>query len=302
MSYSAPFKIEETHGILNRIGQRNRCCSERLGWASLYASAQKELPFEGHFLSVKDQLLVLHVDGPVHIHSFYGASLDQSTAPAGSVHLVPGGVDFGVRLMAELTTVHVYLRRSIIEEVAAELTIGDPASIEIPPQLVAEDASLVAMMGTIGMALEENDYGTVTYIDYLARALAAQLISRHSGAISKASAQSGNIGGPTPLINRAVAFMRANIDMAVSLECIAQAANCSPSHLIRQFRISLGMPPHQYLMMMRIRHAQHLLATTCGPIAQIAFECGFSHQEHLTRMFRRALDTTPGAYRRAMLN
>jgi AraC family transcriptional regulator len=53
---------------------------------------------------------------------------------------------------------------------------------------------------------------------------------------------------------------------------------------------------------MRIKLAQHLLQTTNDSIAEIAFSCGFSHQEHLTRMFRRWCDATPGTFRRASRN
>jgi AraC family transcriptional regulator len=35
------------------------------------------------------------------------------------------------------------------------------------------------------------------------------------------------------------------------------------------------------------------------PIAEIALACGFSHQEHLTRIFRRMTGVTPGSYRRS---
>jgi AraC family transcriptional regulator len=34
------------------------------------------------------------------------------------------------------------------------------------------------------------------------------------------------------------------------------------------------------------------------PIAQVAAACGFSHQEHLTRVIRSHLGTTPAALRR----
>jgi AraC family transcriptional regulator len=44
--------------------------------------------------------------------------------------------------------------------------------------------------------------------------------------------------------------------------------------------------------------AQHLLSETGRPIAEIAFECGFANQEHLTRFFKRAVGATPAAYRR----
>jgi AraC family transcriptional regulator len=51
---------------------------------------------------------------------------------------------------------------------------------------------------------------------------------------------------------------------------------------------------------MRIKHAQHLLLTTGDSIADVAFASGFSHQEHMTRMFRRWCDTTPATFRRAV--
>jgi AraC family transcriptional regulator len=41
---------------------------------------------------------------------------------------------------------------------------------------------------------------------------------------------------------------------------------------------------------------------TNTPIAEIAFACGFSHQEHLTRMFRRWCSTTPATFRKASRN
>ena len=44
--------------------------------------------------------------------------------------------------------------------------------------------------------------------------------------------------------------------------------------------------------------AQRLLAETDHAIAQIAFACGFAHQEHLTRVFRQLSGATPARFRR----
>jgi AraC family transcriptional regulator len=41
-----------------------------------------------------------------------------------------------------------------------------------------------------------------------------------------------------------------------------------------------------------------LLRTGSLPIAEIAAGCGFSHQEHLTRVLRAHVGTTPAALRR----
>src|SRR5690606_36042936 len=100
----------------------------------------------------------------------------------------------------------------------------------------------------------------------------------------------------------AIDYMASNLDCTINISDIATVTNRSPSHLARMFRSEIGMPPHRYLIILRINKAQRLLAKSSMPIAVIAIECGFSHQEHLTRLFRRHLGTTPAAYRRSKQN
>lgn len=302
MQSAAPFRVTETHGILSRPENKIRASSDRLDWTSLYASAQRELPYEGYFPSVDDQLIVLHVDGPVAIDRLHGPSPARCVVPAGGIHLVPGGMDFGVRLMGALNTLHVYVRRAILEEVAAETLVGDPAAIEIPPQFLGPDPALNALMNAVNLALSDDDSGSALYIDYLSRALASQLVRHHSGRRPRNSPPLAPIGIVGPVVAEAIDYMRENLAEPLSLVDIASAVNRSPSHFARQFRASLGIPPHQYLVVLRLKKAQHLLEHSRDSIAEIAFECGFSHQEHLTRMFRRWCETTPAAYRRAIRN
>ena len=43
----------------------------------------------------------------------------------------------------------------------------------------------------------------------------------------------------------------------------------------------------------------HLLQSDLS-LAEIAYRCGFTHQEHMTRLFGRKLGMTPGAYRKEL--
>jgi len=302
MPAAEPFRVGETHGILSQPENQIRASSDRFGWSSLYASAQREIPYEGLFPAVRDQLLVLHIDGPVAVDRLHGPNAARCLMPAGGIHLVPGGLDFGVRLMGALSTLHVYVRREIIEEVAAELLDGDPTHVDIPPQFLQPDTALQALLSAVRAALEEDAYGTTLYIDYLARAIASQLIRRHSGSTPRATPPLARIGTIGPVVAEAVEYMRAHIEAPISLDDIALAVDRSPAHVVRTFRASLGIPPHQYLLVLRIKQAQRLLRVTNDPIAEIAFACGFSHQEHMTRMFRRWCNTTPATFRRASRN
>jgi AraC family transcriptional regulator len=51
----------------------------------------------------------------------------------------------------------------------------------------------------------------------------------------------------------------------------------------------------------RVTRARDLLASRLS-IAEIAYRCGFSHQEHMTRLFGRQLGVTPAAYRKSIAN
>jgi AraC family transcriptional regulator len=93
--------------------------------------------------------------------------------------------------------------------------------------------------------------------------------------------------------------MHARLADPLSLAELARAAGLSVSQFARRFKISTGSAPHQYLLGLRVDAAARLLRASSRPIADIAVTCGFTHQEHLTRVLRARLGTTPAALRRA---
>src|SRR5712671_8005068 len=77
------FTVRQTHGPLWQPGVQTRASSDNRGWSSLYASLQRELPFEGTFGAVEDQLVVLHLDGPVMVHRRVAKGEDSRLIPGG---------------------------------------------------------------------------------------------------------------------------------------------------------------------------------------------------------------------------
>lgn len=294
---SHTFSPDETHGMVFRPSVEGQMTSEALGWTTMFASTQRELPYEGAFPPVRDQLIVLHHDGPAVIEGEGGDKSFCRAVPAGGVHLIPGGSGFKINLRSSLNTTHIYLRRNVIEEVAADISAGDPALIEIFPQLLDSEVMLANLLYPLDRALREGNATTAFGVDYLSLSIAAHLIRLYSNARIVQLTRERSV--PASAVNRAIEFMRANLQNSIRLADVAEAVDLSPGRLARLFKSSLGYPPHRYLINMRIAHAQRLLETTNMPIAEIALECGFSHQEHLTHRFRRSFGTTPGAYRRS---
>ena len=80
-----------------------------------------------------------------------------------------------------------------------------------------------------------------------------------------------------------------------SLQQLADVACLSPWHFLRQFKKSIGMTPHAWLVQARLQKAQARLKQG-ETIAQVSSLCGFSDQSHFTRHFKNSMGVTPGEY------
>jgi AraC-like DNA-binding protein len=99
-----------------------------------------------------------------------------------------------------------------------------------------------------------------------------------------------------PRLERAREFLHAHAAEPISLTTVARVADLSPQHFAASFRARYGVPPHRFQTLMRLDRARALLARGV-PIVDVAAQCGFVDQSHLTRHFRRYLGLTPGRYR-----
>jgi len=86
---------------------------------------------------------------------------------------------------------------------------------------------------------------------------------------------------------------------AVPLSEAAELAGMHPAHFARAFRAQVGLTPGRYRRRERVRAASRLLLDTPAPLAEIAHECGFSDQSHLTNVFRETAGVPPKRYRGA---
>lgn len=102
-----------------------------------------------------------------------------------------------------------------------------------------------------------------------------------------------------PRERRAVALVRGYLDAHAandpSLADLARLANVSPFHLARAFRAEVGVPPHAYLIGVRVARAKELLVAG-WPVARVAAATGFFDQSHLARHFKRLVGVPPGRY------
>lgn len=82
-----------------------------------------------------------------------------------------------------------------------------------------------------------------------------------------------------------------------SIATMADRAAVSERHLVRMFRVQVGMTPARFVEQARLEAAKVLLAT--GDLGQeaVARHAGFGSADTMRRAFRRALGVSPSMYR-----
>jgi AraC family transcriptional regulator len=103
-------------------------------------------------------------------------------------------------------------------------------------------------------------------------------------------------------LRRVLAYIEANLTLAIRNKDLADVARLSTYHFNVAFRNSVGDSPHAYIIRRRIERAQGLMLSGTSSLSDIALECGLSDQAHLTRLFRQIVGESPAAWRRARAN
>jgi transcriptional regulator GlxA family with amidase domain len=154
--------------------------------------------------------------------------------------------------------------------------------------------SAARLLAEAGLALRSNKDGASLCI-----AKAVALLQAESDVIEMSGAPSEARRRLAPWqVSRVVRFIEANLSKKIGVDDFAEIARLSPGHFARAFRATVGEAPYAYLIRARIEYAQQLILSTDRPLAEIALDCGLADQAHMTRLFRRIVGVSPGAWRR----
>jgi AraC family transcriptional regulator len=285
----------ETNGILRQPWVRPDRTSTGLGWSTMYVSSQREQPYRASFDGAASHLVILHRSGPVTVRRGHLGLHESRTVPAGGFFVHPAGKDLTVELGGVLDTVHVYVSDDALQ------SAYDGRPVELVEELGVVDPLMEQLVLALDGALQRWEPAGRTYVDQVGALLAAHLVRQHAVGVRPPIVD--RRGRPAGLTDRQFAsvqdLLRSRLGEPVPLADMAAVTGLSVSQFARQFKARLGVAPHQYLLHLRVDEAHRMLASGRLPIADVATRCGFSHQEHLTRVLRTRLGTTPAAIRRA---
>jgi len=213
----------------------------------------------------------------------------------GESHFLPHGELNTPRWLRTFDEVTMVLQPEFVADVVRD---GLPADrVEFAAQRSVADAVIARYASAFRAELSADAPMGRLYVEALTVALVLHLLAHYGVAKPKAPAPRGKLNAFQ--LRAVVDFMAGHLSADVSLVALARQAHVSPFHFARLFRRTVGIPPHQFVLRLRVQRAIGLMNTSTLSLAHVAAEAGFHDQSHFTRVFRAATGTTPAAYSRS---
>jgi AraC family transcriptional regulator len=288
------FPTEQVHGVLQKSAADIHITSADRDWASIFASMQREYPFNETFEAVSSCLMVIPsgIGLTDMTYKLEGKTVTRHI-PHRGLFFLPAGRSCEVTLRTVLDTIHIYLPPDLFSEQHFGMRIAPSDFIAI---LGERDAVLEHLGAAIAEIMQEDVPRPSLLVDIIAHAIAARLFAINSNRTAMPTPLPGRLGQKQ--IERLRDFVWANLSSDITLAGMAAVCGLNNEKFMRGFKATVGVSPYQYVLALRIARARDLLCDPSWTLPDIAAHCGFSHQQHMTSTFRRFTGCTPAAYRR----
>ncbi len=112
--------------------------------------------------------------------------------------------------------------------------------------------------------------------------------------IARASRESENKKEESPIVEKAVKYIRAHYAEDITLSDTADFCYVSKEHLSRTFKKETGFGFNEYVTAYRLKKAETLLRSNPkARISQVALLCGFNDSNYFSKVYKRVLGKSP---------
>jgi AraC family transcriptional regulator len=191
-----------------------------------------------------------------------------------------------------------YLPRAALDAIADEACAPRIRDLNYEPGAGVNDVTISRLGSLLLPALRLPDQASPLFLDHVLLAVGVHIAESYGGLrLVPRPAR----GGLAPWQERrAREFLLVNIKRGVALKEVARECGLSVGHFSHAFRRTLGAAPHKWLVEQRVLLSKEKLRDDALSLSDVATECGFSDQSHLTRVFKQMVGVSPGAWRRAL--
>jgi AraC family transcriptional regulator len=229
----------------------------------------------------------------------HGRCVTKSDIRSGATYLYDLKRDPRYVIDKPFHSVFFYLPGSALDDVAKQARAPRIGELAYEPGIGSDDAVVRHLSASLIEGLHRPDETNQLFIDHMMLALTAHVAQTYGGLRPGTEPTRGGLA-PWQL-KRACETLDSDLGGQFSLQQIAAELGLSVSHFSRAFRISTGLPPHQWLLHQRVKAAKQLMSVRDLPLSEIAISVGFANQSHLTKVFSAQVGVSPAAWRRETL-
>ncbi len=183
------------------------------------------------------------------------------------------------------------------ELLAAQRDSSQHGAFDLAMSAGPSDVFLQQAMLALATDIREGHPAGALFGDSIGIAMAAYLVRRHGTYVQSGSAP-GTLNPQAQA--RILEYIEDNLWHAIRLSELSELVQLTPFVFLRAFKHANGMPPHRFITMKRVARAKSLIKNTTLPLVEVAFQCGFSSQSHMTNVMRRITGLSPMEIRRSV--
>jgi AraC-like DNA-binding protein len=229
----------------------------------------------------------------------YGRCVAKTDIRAGATYLYDLKRDPRYVIDKPFHSIFFYLPGSALDDVARQASAPRIGELAYEPGIGRDDAVVRHLGASLLEGLHRPNETNQLFIDHMMLALAAHVAQTYGGLRPGPERARGGLARWQ--VTRACEKLDSDLGGTLSLQQIASEFGLSVSHFSHAFRISTGLPPHQWLLGQRLKAAKQLMAVRDLPLSEIAISAGFANQSHLTKVFSAKVGMSPAAWRREAL-
>jgi AraC family transcriptional regulator len=226
----------------------------------------------------------------------HGKCLTKADVRAGATYLYDLKRDPRYVIDKPFHSLFFYVPRSALDGIAEQSGTPRIGDLDCEAGMGHDDGVVRHIGAALQDGLRRADETNQLFVEHMMLALTAHVAQTYGDLRPGAEP---NRGGLAPWqARRACERLESDLGGKLSLQQIAAELGLSVSHFSRAFRISTGVPPHQWLLRQRVKAAKQLMTVRDLPLSEIAISAGFANQSHSTRVFSSMVGVSPGVWRR----
>lgn len=270
--------------------------SVSLGWEEVAVERRAVQPVELSELPIHQHFLLLWGDPSPAVgeaESKPGTFVPYKKLPNTITTCLPG-IRPAIRSSNEHKVVACAISQRFLDQVETELDKRPSGSLH---QLYGTDDFILRnLMLLLAKEMEAGGPSGRVYAESLSIALATRLLFAGRSLGQPRVPKMSRL--PRQILRRVLDRMEAEPDSHLTLTLLATESGYSRTHFYRMFKAATGQTPHGYLLELRLKKAESLLADRLFSLIDIALACGFSSHAHFSTAFRTRYGVSPSVYRR----